>query len=381
MDVSKALKYLLYEHDCVIVPNLGGFVCAHKKLEFNFHAGLIHPPRKTVAFNQNLNNNDGLLANYIVNKNKVGHSQALENINAWVSNLHHQLQQGQTVNIQGLGSFSLNNDKKVVFVPFADVNFSIATYGLGSIQLGKKVESIVKTEAPNKAIVPPPQEPKAPIIEKEQEVVTEAKEEEEKTTTQEPKPTIPPKRKPKKGRKIFRRIFAVVFTLILFFSLFILQDYAYHAKMDKGSMLGFDTPSNETPKENTNANLGQEESNTDNTDETVYTEESKEDDEANSLENSTVAQGSVETSPTKTAKTDSVFYIIAGAFSSESNANDLLEDLNRKGFSPEIINVEGSALYRVGYQRYPSRKKAEGDLNSVRNKTHNFAAWVLAVKP
>lgn len=385
MDLSHHIKQLLYTQDCVIVPNMGGFVCSHKKLEFNFHTGIVYPARKTVAFNQNLNNNDGLLANYIANKEKLGYAQALENINAWVSNLNQKLQKGETINIEGLGSFSLNSDKKILFIPFADVNFSTETYGLSALTLNKKVGSSPKKEKKVKA-APIPKVEAAP-----QPLTTEERpleKEEEISIDTLPKPTIPPQRKQRKSGRALRRVFGVLFTLLLFFSLFILQDYAYHYKMEKGSMFDFGTKNHDVPNTELENIDGEEklspktldeiENSTDFSSEETSKEEEKEN---NSLENNTVTQTSVETSIEETAKTDSVFYIIAGAFSSESNAQDLTEELNRKGFAPEIIKVPGSSLYRVGYQRYPTRQKAEGNLNSVRNKTHNFAAWVLAVKP
>lgn len=383
MDVSNSLKQLLYQHDCVIVPDFGGFVCAHKKLEFNIHTGLIHPARKTVAFNQNLNNNDGLLANYIVQKEKVGNAQALENINAWVSSLHHQLQQGQTVNIYGLGSFSLNPDKKVIFIPFADVNFSTATYGLASLQLNKKIGGTPIKEDPKVIATPPPPIPivNPQIVEPEKAEDIETEEEKEAIVA-DIRPTIPPKPK-KKKRRTLRRILGIAFMLLLFFAFFIYQDYAYHSIMDKGGLMDFGKSSKTDTDNNGDKTERIEyiEIEGDDSDEATDNSDASEDETSNSLENSTVTQDDVETSIVETAKTDSVFYIIAGAFNSERNANDLLEDLNRKGFAPEIIKTPSSSFYRVGYRQYPSRKKAEGNLNLVRNKTHNYAAWVLAVKP
>lgn len=380
MELGAHIKHLLYNNDCVVVPHWGAFVCAHQKLEFNIHTGLIHPPRKTVSFNQNLNNNDDLLANHIANKEKLGHSQALENINAWVSNLNKKLQNGETVNIDGLGSFSLNSDKKVLFVPFANTNFSTASYGLETVILDKKLAAA----APKEKVVTPP--PMAPKPQEKTIIAAKVDNEEEVDEIIVPAPPIPPTRKPRKTFKRLRRVFGILFTLLLFLALFISQDYFYHYKMEQAGHKNYSKPKNtslkqdisETPVFEHEAILSDEDNNSDYTDENT-SNNSEEDD--NSLENNTVTQSSVETSIAETAETDSVFYIIAGAFKSESNAKDLQNSLEQDGFASEIINTSGSSLYRVGYQRYPSRNKAEGNLNSVRNRTHNFAAWVLAVKP
>jgi len=367
MDISNSIKQLLYEHDCVILPNFGGFVCAHKKLEFNNTAMDFIQSK---AIGEHIKQRDNGFDNYwVVEKDKIGYTKALENINAWVSGLHHQLQQGQTVNISGLGSFSLNTDKRVVFVPFADINFSTNTYGLATIKLNKKIAKSAIKEAP-KVILPAP--PPKPTVEPK-------KVEEKEVKAADIRPTKPPKRKKRGGYKILRRMTTIVFTLLVFFAFFIYQDYAYHSIIDRGGLMDFNTSLGINT--NTNNNLKATEYSNSKGNETVTNSDNEGSEMANSLENSTVTQTDVETSIVQTAKTDSVFYIIAAAFSSESNANDLLENLNRKGFASEIINIQGSSLYRVGYKQYPSRKKAEGDLNAVRNKTHNFAAWILAVKP
>lgn len=372
MELTHHIKQLLFQHDCVIMPQLGGFVCSHKKLEFNIHTGLITPARKTIAFNQSLNNNDGLLANYIAQKEKVGYTKALENINAWVSSLHHRLQEGQTVNLEGLGSFSLNEDKRVVFVPFADANFSMDTYGLGTVDLGKKVKA-TKAEKKAKPTVVLAEPATTPQPEKQESI--------EKQTT-EAAASIPPPRKRRKP-SLLRRIGAVVFTLVVFFAMFILQDYAFHARMDKGSIINFEQaePHGIPADIGTDEVLEEKGSDESSTFENADIIDTDNDEAANSLENNTITQERVETSTTKTAKTDSVFYIIAGAFSSKSNAQNLVNDLTDNGFSPEIIKTDNSSLYRVGYQRYATRNEAESKLTTVRSKTQNSAAWVLAVKP
>ena len=390
MELSTHIKHLLYNNNCVIVPNFGGFVCAHKKLEFNIHTGLIHPPRKTVSFNLNLNNNDDLLANHIANKKNISYTQALENINAWVSNLNKKLQNGETINIDGLGSFSLTGDKKVLFVPFANANFLTDSYGLKTVTLNKKVAAIA-TPQKEKVVVPPlaikePTKTNKTVETPTSKPIIEPISNETIAELNVPAPPKPQQRKPRKTLRKLRRVFAVMFTLLLFLALFISQDYFYHYKMEQSNHQKHNTKkSTSTPTKNEKTPAFESETIIPNEEYSInnaYENTSNSnDDAANSLENSTVTQPSVETSMGETAKTDSVFYIIAGAFSSESNAQDLLDELNRKGFAPEIINVQGSSLYRVGYQRYTSRKKAEANLNSTRNNTHNFAAWVLAVKP
>jgi septal ring-binding cell division protein DamX len=354
MELTPYLRQLLYNHECVIVPGLGGFLCSYKKFEFNTAAGLLIPARKTVAFNQNLNNNDGLLANHLAQKTNSGFNGALEKINAWVSNLHYTLQQGQTVNLEGIGSLTLNEEKKLVFVPLPDANFLTETYGLGIVKLGKAVAT--KT-APVYA------QPLAATAEKVTAPVADVSPQPKKETTQQttPLPPVPPQRK---KPSLLRRVFVMFIVIVVLSAIFLLQDFAYHAKINKGSLLNMERPHKQPA----------------NTDEHEEKTSPSVEMPAESLKKHTDTQPVVERSTAIKSQTDSVFYIIAGAFRNESNAEALIDDLDKKGYNPQIIKIEGSSLYKVGYRQYATRNEAEARLDDVRVKEQNHAAWVLAVK-
>lgn len=60
MDIAVYIRELLLDHDCVILPDFGGFignyVPAHYDSSNNFY-----PPTKQISFNKQLCHNDGLL--------------------------------------------------------------------------------------------------------------------------------------------------------------------------------------------------------------------------------------------------------------------------------------------------------------------------------
>lgn len=353
MEITPYLSLLLFQHDCVIVPGLGGFIASYKKTEFNGQGTYINPARKTIAFNQNLNNNDGLLAHHIAQKASVGFNTALDKINAWVSGLHSKLQQGETITIEGIGTLKLNEEKRIVFSPNADANFLPETYGLGKLSLGTTVakpipatSQSVKSEepAPSKAIVS------------------------EKNKQTQPAPTIPPPRQ-KRKTSVLRKIFVAFIILIVISALAILQDFFYHAKISTGSIIPLNGKN--TSRSSYDTETGQSQ--------TAEVQKANPL-HAESSEKNTDAQPRVDTITPKTSKTDSVYYIIAGAFKSESNAQGLVNALEQKGYEPKIINLHGSSLYRVGYKQYISRNEAETHLDAVRSQENNSAAWVLAVK-
>ena len=65
------LSELLYLHDCVIIPGFGGFVGNKKSAYIHPVSGIIYPPSKTLLFNKNLTQNDGLLATHIAKEEEL----------------------------------------------------------------------------------------------------------------------------------------------------------------------------------------------------------------------------------------------------------------------------------------------------------------------
>ena len=71
--------------------------------------------------------------------------------------------------------------------------------------------------------------------------------------------------------------------------------------------------------------------------------------------------------------TSNTYYIIAGAFSEQKNADKMLTKLSKWNYNPEIVN--GSGLLRVSYDSFNSRKEAIIALNKIRKE--NKSAWLL----
>ena len=77
--MNKYVEYieeLLYLYDCVIVPGFGGFVGVYAGAAIDEKQGRILPPRKTVVFNRHLQQNDGLLIEWIARKETIPYEKA-----------------------------------------------------------------------------------------------------------------------------------------------------------------------------------------------------------------------------------------------------------------------------------------------------------------
>jgi hypothetical protein len=115
------------------VPNFGGFVTNRIGAKINQITHTFYPPTKQISFNSNLKHNDGLLANHIASSEKISFEKAVTaislSITAWNKDL-----QSKPVQLNNLGSFSLNTEKKIVFEPLNDVNYLTESFGLSNIE-------------------------------------------------------------------------------------------------------------------------------------------------------------------------------------------------------------------------------------------------------
>ena len=131
MKLAPYISDLLYRYECVIVPNFGGFVTNEISAKVNAFTHTFYAPSKQLTFNSHLQNNDGLLANYIANVAKISYSNAVEVINAEVKNWKLQLK-NEEIELENIGSFTLNNKGKLIFEPVTSINYLTSSFGLNS---------------------------------------------------------------------------------------------------------------------------------------------------------------------------------------------------------------------------------------------------------
>lgn len=129
-----SVKDLLHQHDCVIVPGFGGFVCNREPSKIDQVSHIITPPSRKVVFNQNLKTNDGLLAGYLVSKQGLSYNAAIQIIEEQVQQTVAVLQEQKQLMIDLFGNFRLNADANYVFLPDKHNNYLTSSYGLGLIQ-------------------------------------------------------------------------------------------------------------------------------------------------------------------------------------------------------------------------------------------------------
>ncbi len=145
MDISVYISELLYEHDCIVVPGFGGFICNYKPAEIHPILHSVFPPAKSLTFNRNLVQNDGLLASYIAGKRHVTLDAANGLIGDWVHASHSLLGNKEVINLHKIGKLHADIEGNLQFEPDDQANYLKASYGLKSLVAepvlrGKQIE-------------------------------------------------------------------------------------------------------------------------------------------------------------------------------------------------------------------------------------------------
>jgi len=130
MTLANYISDLLYRYECVIVPNFGGFITNKISAKVNNFTHTFYAPSKQLTFNSHLQNNDGLLANYMATAKNISYTEAVLEIENDVKNWKLSLKKDE-LELENIGSFHLNEEKKIIFEP-ANVNYLTSSFGLSS---------------------------------------------------------------------------------------------------------------------------------------------------------------------------------------------------------------------------------------------------------
>ena len=143
MQLSKAINSLLYTNDCVTVPGFGSFIVNKFSSVYDEKKGKFYPPSRRVSFNPKIKNNDGLLANFISEKESISYEVAVKNIHNEVISWKKKLNT-EPILLNNIGELSYNSDENIIFSPDLDSNHFLGSYGLPSIYY-KKQQDLVST--------------------------------------------------------------------------------------------------------------------------------------------------------------------------------------------------------------------------------------------
>jgi len=332
---AKYISELLYRYECVIVPGFGAFLTKRQPASIQQSTHAFFPPQKLISFNSQLQNNDGLLANYIAQAENISYTDALAKIQRYVLSLHNKMEQGKRVSLEGIGSFYTSTENTLQFNPFQEVNYLAEAFGLSSFispSIIRQPEETLEAGAP---------QTNREIYKKQVETIEEAA----------PILFTPEKRRERPYLK-----YAAIAIIAL----------------GVGGFLGLNKINTDNKAYNENLIVEAD----------------------NQIENK-IQQATFEISSPlpainlttiKAAETESVtfenvaipakYHIVAGAYRIKANAKKKVQKLKKLGFNAKLIGVNKFGLHQVVYHSYTQRSKALLELSNIK-KEQDSNAWLL----
>lgn len=421
MKIASSIADLLFEHECVVIPGLGGFITKNHPASIHPVKHQFKPPHKEVVFNQHLRANDGMLLNHIAQKEALTYADAKKKMDRFVLRCLEEMEKGRRINFRSIGSIYFDSHKQIVFDVDAAQNYLADSFGLTGF-----VSPMIKREDFKQKL--------------EQSIRQQREEKQRKLHTKETPKSKAPKSRTKSetvfkaSRRPNRYKRQVVFLAVLLFFMLVGWSYmnihtvsryydaysgwipffyaspnefvASHAdkiaidryipgKENKAvDEIQQNLISNEAaliPAAVPQKTLKTEEDSFMEDDSYMEIESDKDIFEEDNLASKTVAVedfvaearateekaiiSAAETTPVATQQTG--FFIIAGAFREKDNAENLISQLRSKGFEASYAGQTNTGLWRVAFEAHQQRSTALRRLTVIKNE-ENPGAWIFS---
>jgi nucleoid DNA-binding protein len=146
MQLEPYISDLLYRYECVTIPEFGSFLTRRVSATIHESTHAFYPPKKIVSFNEQIQKNDGLLAHYIADVEKIPYEEASKRIQKRVKYLKSYLIEGETVDFHNIGNLSLNTEGNILFEPSYHLNYLTDAFGLSQFTSNEVAREVYKEE-------------------------------------------------------------------------------------------------------------------------------------------------------------------------------------------------------------------------------------------
>jgi len=146
MQLETYISDLLYRYECVTIPEFGAFLTQRVSATINDATNTFHAPKKVVSFNEQIQQNDGLLAHYIADVEKIPFEVANKKITKRVKLLKSYLTEGETLTFKNIGDIVFNNEGKILFEPKYQLNYLTDSFGLSQVVTSTVTREVYKKE-------------------------------------------------------------------------------------------------------------------------------------------------------------------------------------------------------------------------------------------
>ncbi|WP_317897218.1 SPOR domain-containing protein [Aurantibacillus circumpalustris] len=164
--IIRGIKEQLFFNDYLVLPNFGGFVLKSRAAHISVSGGLLLPPSKTVSFNAQLKQNDGILSSWLQNALKCTAIEATAHLNDFSEFCSGILTAKRRLSIEGIGFFYLDFENNICFEPQQDSNFLSSSFGLGAVSIKELENKVVEPKKETVFVdrVKHTEEPTSPLL-------------------------------------------------------------------------------------------------------------------------------------------------------------------------------------------------------------------------
>ena len=368
MRISQHISTLLFSYDCVIIPGLGGFVANHAPARIHPRKHLASPPSKGIIFNKNLTSNDGLLTDFIARTESISYSDARDRITSFVGKCYEELSAGNRIVFDDLGILFYDKEKNIQFQPDFTINFLIDSFGLVPVVAHPaETENIIQEEniqPQDEAVVIP---------------IDNIEKEKGKARTAAVKDIG--------GKSLLKKYWPVAAVLVplTFYSFWIPlgTDFIKTGTLElsdlnpfhKAEAISFQSRKNKFEFSSLN-NTSHEWEKLIAQSGGPVTRLKISDENDNYLNVFVIPHVPESTLVAKDVKNVSFrHHVIAGCFRELTNAEQMVADLQKKGYPARILDTH-NGLHRVAAASYADKKEALFSLKEIRSNTQS-SAWLL----
>ena len=157
---EKYISALLYNHNCVIIPSLGGIVANYSSAKIDALTHKFSPPSKQLSFNRNLKTNDGLLIHHISSETNCSYPEAEKQLSDWCASVKSDLAKNHRISLDKIGTLFYDNNQNLCFEPIKTENYLKESFGLPeffanpvSVSLQEKEPEIIPLKSIEKPTV------------------------------------------------------------------------------------------------------------------------------------------------------------------------------------------------------------------------------------
>ena len=130
MQLFTYIRKLIEEHDYVVVPGFGGFVARYEPAHIHPVSNEFRPPNKSLAFNRNLSEDDGLLRAILIKSEGLEPDEARKHIEHFSRQLLEDLEEKKMISMPGIGRIFVDVEGRIRFRQDEDAHLLPGAFGL-----------------------------------------------------------------------------------------------------------------------------------------------------------------------------------------------------------------------------------------------------------